>query len=65
MKISRTLAHRLQNLIQMVMGFIEMKRDKEAVKKLREMSDLIGRQTVETVNNCDDCDYKPKDDEKP
>lgn len=52
MKISRTLAHKLQNMIQTVMSYIELKREEPAKKELRKMSSLIEKYTEES---CDDC----------
>lgn len=52
MKISRKFAHKLQNLIQAVMSYMELKQEERAKKKLGEMSRLIAKYTDE---NCDDC----------
>lgn len=62
MKVSRKLAHKLQNFIQLIMSYIELDKDNSAKKKLREMSILIEHHTVETIEDCDECPHK-KDDE--
>lgn len=53
MTISRKLAHKLQNMIQTVMSYIELKQEGRAKKKLQEMSGLIERHADE---RCDDCE---------
>lgn len=63
MKISRKLAHKLQNMIQLIMSYIELKKEPDAKKKLREMSILIEHQTVETIEDCDECQHQKKDEE--
>lgn len=62
MKISKRLAHKLQNLIQMVLSYMELKQEDRAKKRLHEMSRLIHNHTVEEVPDCDDC---PRDREEP
>jgi hypothetical protein len=59
MKISRALAHKLQNLIQAIISYIELKREKDAIKKLKEISQLIDRHA------CEDCEEKEKKSEQP
>lgn len=64
MKVSRKLAHKLQNFIQLIMSYIELKKEDQAKKKLREMSILIEHNTVETIEDCDECPHKKKSEEK-
>lgn len=59
MKISRKLAHKLQNLIQTVMGYIDLRREEKAKAALHEMSRLIHDHTGDNIGDCDDCQPNP------
>lgn len=64
MKISRKLAHKLQNMIQLIMSYIELKKEDRAKKTLREMSIMIEHNTVETIEDCDECPHQRKEDDE-
>jgi hypothetical protein len=55
MKVSRLLAHKLQEGIQVAIGSIEAGKPQRAINALVELSKIIGEQTVLIVENCEAC----------
>jgi hypothetical protein len=58
MKVSRRLAHRINNELQIAIAAIGLGQSELAVKTLLGLSQLIAMQTVKTVDNCEACGFR-------
>lgn len=67
MKVTKKLAHEIQNRLQVVVGFLELALDKtnnkgaiavdirKAKAAALDIAELVKHQTVKTVDNCEEC----------